>query len=93
MQPDFTTYRHPVLAVACPDCKKPAGVWCVRPSGHKAAELHKSRCMAADCLFVALHGENASIERVANGWIIDLTGRVERNRLEAETGVQWELFT
>lgn len=93
MQPDFTAYKHPVLAVACPDCKRAAGVWCIRPSGHKAAELHKSRRIAADCLFVAFHGPDASIERDGDSWVIDPVGRVERNRLEAATRVQGELFT
>ena len=93
MQPDFTAHRHPVLAVACPDCKKPAGVWCIRPSGHKAAELHAARCVAADCLFVAFHGEDASIERDGDGWVIDPTGRAEKNRTERETATQLELFT
>lgn len=93
MQPDFTAHRHPVLAVACPDCKKPAGFWCARPSGHKAAELHKSRRVTADCLFVAFHGEDASIERLGDAWIIDPKGRAERNRIERDTDVQGELFT
>jgi len=93
MQPDFTAHRHPVLAVACPDCKKPVGVWCVRPSGHKAAELHSSRGVAADCLFVAFHGEDASIERERDGWVLDPTGRAERNCAERKTNIQGELFT
>ena len=90
--PDFTAHRHPVLAVACPECGKPAGAWCVRPSGHKASEFHKSRRIAADALFVVQHGEDASIERVGEHWVIDPTGRAERNRLERTTGVQRELF-
>lgn len=39
--------RHPVLEVACPDCAARVGAWCKRPSGHKAAELHTSREIAA----------------------------------------------
>lgn len=45
---DFTKFKHPVLAVACPDCKARAGSWCKRPSGHKAMDLHGSRKQAAD---------------------------------------------
>lgn len=45
---DFTKFKHPVLAVACPDCKARAGAWCKRPSGHKAMDLHGSRKQAAD---------------------------------------------
>ena len=61
--PDFTAHIHPVLAVRCPECGKAPGVWCCRPSGHRASDLHKARRIAADCLFVAQHGEDASIER------------------------------
>ena len=90
--PDFTAHKHPVLAVRCPECGKAPGVWCRRPSGHHASDLHKARRIAADCLFVAHHGEDASIERVGKDWVIDPTGRVERNRLERATGIQLELF-
>lgn len=89
---DFTAHRHPVLAVGCPDCRAQPGVWCKRPSGHKAADLHKASCTAADCLFVAFHGEDASIERVDGEWVIDPTGRTERNRAEREESAQGELF-
>ncbi len=90
---DFTSHKHPVLAVRCPDCGKAPGVWCRRPSGHRACDLHKARRVAADCVFVAQHGEDASIERVDDEWVIDPTGRAERNRLEKATGVQLELFS
>lgn len=92
MQPDFTAHRHPVLAVACPACGKAVGTWCVRPSGHEAADLHKARRIAADALFVFQHGEDASIERKGDAWIIDPIGRAKRNRRERATGVQLELF-
>lgn len=46
--PDFTAHRHPVLAVACPDCKVRVGAWCNRPSGHAAMDLHKARLVEAD---------------------------------------------
>lgn len=39
--------RHPVTRVPCPTCRAPAGAWCVRPSGHKAQELHIDREQAA----------------------------------------------
>lgn len=67
---DFTAYVHPVLAVGCPDCGKPIGVWCVRPSGHRASGLHRSRRMEADRVFIDQHGENAAINRTADGWTI-----------------------
>lgn len=35
--------RHPVLEVACPVCPAKVGVWCQRPSGHRAAQLHTDR--------------------------------------------------
>ena len=59
--PDFTAYRHPVLAVPCGECRAAAGAWCTRPSGHRAADLHLSRRMAADRVFVAQHGPDATI--------------------------------
>ena len=72
---DFTAFRHPVLAVACPDCRKRAGVMCVRPSGHGAADFHASRKRAADAAFVDLHGEDAWIEREPdNGWTVHAAG-------------------
>ena len=39
--------RHPVTRVPCPACPAEAGQWCVRPSGHQAAELHAAREQAA----------------------------------------------
>ena len=39
--------RHPVTRVPCPACPATAGQWCVRPSGHQAAELHAAREQAA----------------------------------------------
>ena len=59
---DFTAYRHPVLTVACPTCHKRAGVWCERPSGHDATDLHKECGVEADRVFIGQHGEDASIE-------------------------------
>lgn len=76
--PDFTAHRHLVLVVRCPECGKAPGVWCRRPSGHRASDLHKARRIAADCLFVTQHGEDASIERVGEDWVIDPKGRAER---------------
>jgi ribosomal protein S27E len=35
--------RHPALEVACPDCGVRVGAWCMRPSGHRATELHMAR--------------------------------------------------
>ena len=52
-RPDFLAYRHPVLAVPCPDCQAAAGAWCKRPSGHKASDLHKARKTAADEVWIA----------------------------------------
>lgn len=59
--PDFTIHKHPVLAVPCGDCHAAAGAWCLRPSGHRAAELHRVRRDAADRVFVAQHGPGAKI--------------------------------
>ena len=73
--PDFTAHKHPVLAVRCPDCGKALGIWCVRPSGHKATELHRSRKAEADAMFIDQHGPDASIERIEDEWIIDPQGR------------------
>jgi len=74
--PDFCAHRHPVLAVRCPDCGKAPGLWCVRPSGHRANELHLSRRAEADRVFIEQHGPEASIERDRDGWTINPHGRV-----------------
>lgn len=43
-----TWTHHPVLAVPCPDCGAERGIWCKRPSGHRAwGDLHVSREQAA----------------------------------------------
>jgi hypothetical protein len=49
---DFTAYRHPVLAVACPLCRARPGAWCVRPSEHKAANFHAERKILADRIWI-----------------------------------------
>ena len=59
--PEFTRHKHPVLAVPCGDCYAAAGAWCKRPSGHRAAELHRARRDAADRVFVAQHGPDVTI--------------------------------
>ena len=73
--PDFTACEHPVLAVACPMCRAPAGDWCRRPSGHRASGLHAARRAEADRLFIAQHGDMAAIIHAASGWLIDPRGR------------------
>lgn len=73
--PDFTAFRHPVLAVPCPSCGQRAGVWCRRPGGHAASHLHTDRAQAADMAFIEQHGWNASVERDGERWIIDPRGR------------------
>lgn len=73
--PDFTAQVHPVLAVRCPSCGKAAGVWCIRSSGHRAGDLHAARCADADLAFIDEHGQDASIESMADGWRIDPAGR------------------
>lgn len=46
---DFTAFRHPILAVACPDCDAKAGVGCKRPSGHNVwGKPHAARTQLAD---------------------------------------------
>lgn len=74
--PDFTAHRHPVLAVRCPVCGKAPGLWCVRPSGHRANELHTPRRAEADRLFIEQHGPDASIVRLGDEWVIDPRGRL-----------------
>lgn len=74
--PDFTAHRHPVLAVRCPCCGKAPGIWCRRPSGHRANDFHTDRKAEADRLFVEQHGPLASIARSSHGWQIDPQGRM-----------------
>ena len=38
---------HPVTRAPCPVCRVGVGRWCLRPSGHRAAELHVDRERAA----------------------------------------------
>lgn len=73
--PDFTAFRHPVLAVPCPSCQRRAGIWCSRPSGHADSQLHAERAVEADRLFIEQHGWDASIEHDGDRWIIDPRGR------------------
>ena len=68
---DFEAFRHPVLAVACPDCHQRPGSWCKRPSEHKAMDLHAARLVEADRVFIEQHGEAAWIENTGGepmGW-------------------------
>jgi NMD protein affecting ribosome stability and mRNA decay len=75
---DFVAHKHPVLAVKCPHCSAKPGSWCIRPSNHKATELHLDRKTKADEVFVEMYGEEAGIERLPNGgWKIHLTGLVK----------------
>ena len=64
---DFTAHTHPVLAVACPDCRKRSGAMCIRPSGHRASDFHMSRKAEADRAFIDRHGPDASIEDLYHG--------------------------
>ena len=64
---DFEAFKHPILAVPCPDCQQPAGSMCKRPSGHGAMDAHKSRKEAADAAFIQQYGEAAWIERLPPG--------------------------
>ena len=73
--PDFTAYPHPVLAVRCPTCQSAPGLWCRRPSGHRASDLHAERGAEADRLFIEQHGWEASMFRDGDGWLIDPRGR------------------
>lgn len=65
---DFTANSHPVLAVACPSCRKCAGAMCIRPSGHRASDFHAARKAAADAKFIQQHGEDAWIENHEGRW-------------------------
>ncbi|MEM8759215.1 MAG: hypothetical protein AAGE83_02680 [Pseudomonadota bacterium] len=89
---DFTAYPHPVLAVPCPDCGKRAGAWCVRPGGHRAADLHRARKTEADRVFIAEHGLDASIERTPEGWVIDPIGCADRAEPAPIEPAQGDLF-
>lgn len=73
--PDFTTHRHPVLAVPCPTCGRPPGVWCQNEAGGVTINLHLARVTEADCAFMAQHGASATVSRIADGWQIDPHGR------------------
>ena len=73
--PNFTAHRHPVRAVRCPDCGRAPGLWCCRPSGHRASDLHLRRKAEADRVFIDQHGPEASIARVGERWAIDPEGR------------------
>jgi hypothetical protein len=72
---DFTAWAHPVLAVPCPICGKRTGQWCVRPSGHRAMDLHAGRRTQADRAFIDQHGPKASIGLVDGRWTVDPLGR------------------
>lgn len=90
---DFTAYRHPVLAVACPHCKARPGTWCRRPSEHKAMMyLHEGRKKRADEIFIDQHGERASIERAGDHWLVNPQGRAGRTETEPNHQQQ-DLFT
>ena len=89
---DMTCYRHPVLAVSCPDCHARVGAWCRRPSGHQASDFHKARKTAADHLFVAQYGEAASIERTEEGWRIVPNGRLGADSAGRYAESQPDLF-
>lgn len=42
------TWPYPLmLDVECPDCHAKPGSWCVRPSGHRASDIHYARDEAA----------------------------------------------
>ena len=63
---DFTAdLRSPMLMVPCPSCKAGQGSLCKRPSGHDTSDFHKARRTLADDVFIAQHGEDAEIYRVA----------------------------
>jgi hypothetical protein len=81
--PDFTAHRDPVLAVRCPSCGSAPGIWCRRPSGHRASDLHAERGAEADGVFIEQHGWEASVERDGDGWIIDPRGRASIRRSQS----------
>ena len=71
---NFTRFKHPVLAVSCPNCRANVGVMCKRPSEHTAGDFHSGRKQLADKVFIAQHGESASIDKTPDGWIINPIG-------------------
>lgn len=74
---EFTAFKHPVLAVPCPDCRRPPGAMCSRPSGHRATDFHAARKAAADAAFIAQHGPSATIIPTNAGkWIVDPRGQL-----------------
>lgn len=86
---DFEAYRHPVEAVACPDCQARAGAYCIRPSGHRAADYHAARKAEADRVFIDQHGVDAWIDRLPDGdWKVHDDGRAA---LRGEAGPKVEL--
>lgn len=89
---DFTAHRHPVLAVSCPTCKARPGIWCQRPSEHRAHELHAERRGAADEIFIQQYGALASIERQGDRWMIDPTGRKALHPADDREPNQSDLF-
>ena len=85
---DFTAYRHPVLAVACPTCGAKRGVWCRRPSGHKASHLHRARGALADDAWErqgrpAIHQEPPEQQPPPAGGLFDLDARNQLDLVDA----------
>ncbi|MCJ1903306.1 hypothetical protein MR829_23590 [Paracoccus versutus] len=72
---DFTIPRPRPLPFPSPPCGAPPGPWSRRPSGHRAADLHRARGIEADRVFIDQHGPDASIIRIATGWQVDPRGR------------------
>lgn len=82
---DFTAYANPNMAVACPICGARAGVFCKRPSAHRAMGFHLERRQEADRVFIAQHGETAWIEDLGGGgWQIHPTGYGHGENAQAE---------
>ena len=62
-------------ATTATTCGKAAGLWCRRPSGHRASDLHADRKIEADRMFMEQHGPMAAIIHAASGWLVSPRGR------------------
>jgi len=64
---NFESFRHRVMAVACPAYKAGVNAFCKRPSGYQGPLIgfHGERKKLADNLFIATYGADAGIENTS----------------------------
>ncbi len=70
-KPNFTAFKHPVLAVPCPTCQSQAGSGCDIMQDHWSRDYHLERKQLAGQMFCNQYGADAEICRVKGVWIID----------------------